>query len=117
MREIPMPASIRALPVDPVRKVPVPWFVRWFDGKPEFRVMDHDRLLEAVGRRLCWVCGQRLDNRATYLIGPGTAIGSVEVADHVCMPSASAGIVSQALPDSTSRLGERPPLEIPEVPR
>lgn len=66
LAEIPMPASIRALPIDPVRKIPVPWFVSWIDGKPEFRCMAHERLTLAVKERLCWVCGTKLDNRATH---------------------------------------------------
>jgi hypothetical protein len=64
------PPSIAALPTDPVRKVPVPWFVAWIDGKPEFRVADSSKLRIAIRDRKCWVCGQRLDNRATYVIGP-----------------------------------------------
>jgi hypothetical protein len=47
------------LPVDE-RGFPVPWFVAWFDGKPEFRAMDGLKWIRAVREHLCWVCGGRL---------------------------------------------------------
>lgn len=72
-----IPMSIRALPIDPVRKVPVPWFVAWIDGKPEFRVADGAKIAVAVREHRCWVCGGLLDNRVTFLIGPMCVINRV----------------------------------------
>jgi hypothetical protein len=86
MIDIPMPASIRALPIDPVRKVPVPWFVSWIDGRPEFRAADGAKFARAIRERRCWVCGGRLDNRATYVIGPMCAINRV-TAEPPCHPA------------------------------
>ena len=40
----PMPSRIAALPVDE-RGYPVPWFVAWIDGKPEFRCADPAKFL------------------------------------------------------------------------
>lgn len=94
--EIPMPASIRALPIDPVRRVPVPWFVSWIDGKPEFRAMDGRKFDLALKERRCWVCGGRLDNRATYVIGPMCAVNRVS-SEPPCHP-ACAGYSAQACP-------------------
>jgi hypothetical protein len=76
-RDVPMPASIRGLPIDPVRKVPVPWFVAWIDGKPEFRVADQAKEALAVRERRCWVCGGVLDNRVTFLIGPMCVVNRI----------------------------------------
>ena len=70
IRDIPMPHGVKNLPVDPIRGYPVPWFVGWIDGKPEFRCMDPAKLKLAITERRCWVCGERLDNRATFVIGP-----------------------------------------------
>lgn len=75
--DIPMPENIRALPMDPVRKIPVPWFVSWFDGVPEFRVVDARKLPEAVRGSLCWVCGKRLDNRCTFVVGPMCTVNRI----------------------------------------
>jgi hypothetical protein len=74
---IPMPASIARLPACPTRKVPVPWFVEWIEGKPEFRVMDGRKLGRAIRERLCWVCGEPLKHRVTFLIGPMCVINRV----------------------------------------
>lgn len=75
----PVPARIAALPVDE-RGYPVPWFVQWLDeqngpvpagqGRPEFRMMDGSKLVRAYRGGLCWVCGQKRTEKATFLIGP-----------------------------------------------
>jgi hypothetical protein len=58
------------LPVDPERGYPVPWFVLWIDGKPEFRVMDTTKWKRAVKERLCWVCGRALGSYLAFVLGP-----------------------------------------------
>jgi hypothetical protein len=68
---IPMPETIKALPVCPVRKVPVPWFVTWIDGKPEFRIADGKKMTLALSAKLCWVCGQRIKSPPySFVTGP-----------------------------------------------
>lgn len=69
----PLPARMRSLPVDE-RGYPVPWFVAWVDGKPEFRVADSRKMLRADKFRLCWVCGQQVGKFATFVIGPMCAV-------------------------------------------
>jgi hypothetical protein len=72
-RELPdLPPRIAKLPVD--RGYPVPWFVAWVDGKPEFRVMDHRRLVRAIKESRCWVCGQKLGAIRAYVLGPMCAV-------------------------------------------
>ncbi len=58
------------LPIDPEKKVPVPWFVGWQDGKPEFRAMDGQKYRRAIREKLCWVCGKRLGVHMTFVAGP-----------------------------------------------
>ncbi len=70
LETVPMPARIAALPVDPVRKFPVPWFVEWVDGKPEFRAADSRKLVKAVEEKRCWVCGDPLTRFMTFVVGP-----------------------------------------------
>ena len=72
-----MPERIRRLPVCPTRNVPVPWFVAWVDGKPEFRCMDHEKLVRAVKEKLCWVCGDKLGTHLVFVIGPMCSINRV----------------------------------------
>lgn len=63
------PPRLRRLPVDD-RGYPVPWFVQWIDGRPEFRMMDQQKWLRAVRERLCWVCGGPLGVHLAFLVGP-----------------------------------------------
>lgn len=66
---IDVPARVRNLPVDPIRKFPVPWFVCWIDGKPEFRVADQQKLITAIKEKRCWVCGEPLGRNMTFVAG------------------------------------------------
>lgn len=72
----PLPARIAALPLSP-RGYPVPWFVEWIDGVPEFRIMDGRKLVRAVREKLCWVCGQPLGSFLAFTVGPMCAINRV----------------------------------------
>ena len=68
-----LPLRMRALDIDE-RGYPVPWFVAWVDGKPEFRAMDARKWREAVRRKLCWTCGQHLGANLAFILGPMCAI-------------------------------------------
>lgn len=69
-----LPRRMRDLPLSHAG-YPVPWFVAWFDGEPDFRVMDGERLATAVKRRLCWLCGQKIIGpTAVFTIGPMCAV-------------------------------------------
>lgn len=61
------------LPVD-ARGYPVPWFVEWIDGTPDFRVADGRKLARCVKERRCWVCGASLGRFKSFVIGPMCAI-------------------------------------------
>jgi hypothetical protein len=65
----PMPDRIAQLPVDE-RGYPIPWFVPFVDGKPEFRAMDGRNLALAMRLKLCWVCGAALGAHLTFVTGP-----------------------------------------------
>lgn len=65
-----LPERMKTLPFDPQRKIPVPWFVAWIDGVPEFRTADGRKWRRAIDRRLCWVCGQRLGVHLVFVLGP-----------------------------------------------
>jgi hypothetical protein len=58
---------------------PVPWFVAWIGGKPDFRVIRPGGIQIALRRKLCWVCGVpflRQEDRA-FVIGPMCAVNRV----------------------------------------
>ncbi len=68
-----MPVRIAALPLDE-RGYPVPFFVAWIDGKPDFRVADPAKWIRCVKEELCWVCGGRMGAFKVFPIGPMCAI-------------------------------------------
>lgn len=72
----PLPERMRSLPVDD-RGYPVPWFVTWVDGKPEFRVADGRQWAHAVNFKCCWLCGQKLGAIGVFAIGPMCSINRV----------------------------------------
>lgn len=71
-----VPERIAKLPRDR-RGYPVPWFVAWIDGQPDFRVIDPDRMARCVKERRCWLCGEPLGAYRAFVIGPMCAINRV----------------------------------------
>lgn len=64
-----MPVRLKKLPLDD-RGYPVPWFVDWIDGKPEFRAADPQKYIDAIRKKLCWVCGEQLGTYLCFVAGP-----------------------------------------------
>ncbi len=71
-----LPPRIAKLPVDE-RGYPVPFFVAWPDGKPEFRMADGLKLARCHREKLCWVCGEKLGKYMTFAIGPMCSINRI----------------------------------------
>jgi len=69
----PLPPRLALLAIDE-RGYPVPWFVAWVDGKPEFRAADAAKWTRAVRDRLCWMCGAPLGKWLTFVLGPMCAV-------------------------------------------
>lgn len=65
----PLPPRMEGLPLDD-RGYPIPWFVAYVDGKPEFRAMDLEKFVRALKEKLCWVCGERLGIYIAFVSGP-----------------------------------------------
>ncbi len=64
-----LPPRMRELAVDR-RGYPVPWFVEWFNGEPDFRVVDQRKFGKAHNNKLCWLCGKPRGQWLTFPIGP-----------------------------------------------
>lgn len=71
------PEGIKLLPFDPERGFPVPWFVTWIDGKPDFRIVDPHKIIMGVQSRLCFICGRPLTAQKTFVGGPITVINRI----------------------------------------
>ena len=70
------PRFMQSLPIDK-RGYPVPWFVDWVKGEPEFRAMDQRKFAAAVEKRLCWTCGKPLYTEEVFVIGPMCAVNRI----------------------------------------
>ena len=65
-----IPKELSHLKVDP-RGYPIPFFVSYVDGKPEFRFLNTDRVLMIIDKKLCHICGKKLPKDYCYFIaGP-----------------------------------------------
>jgi hypothetical protein len=77
MRSLPTPPPrIAKLPKN-TAGYPVPWFVAWIDGQPDFRVVGAGKIDDAVRFGQCWLCGGPLGANAAFVIGPMCAINRV----------------------------------------
>lgn len=57
------------------RGYPVPAFVAWIDGNPEFRVASGEFMANAIRKKLCWVCGTPLNPKShVFVIGGMCAV-------------------------------------------
>jgi hypothetical protein len=72
----PCPDRIAKLPIAK-NGYPVPFFVSWVDGEPEFRAADSVKMVKAVNEKRCWVCGQHLGKTLAFLLGPMCTINRV----------------------------------------
>lgn len=68
-----MPRAIRQLPRDSVGR-PVPFFVEWIKGVPDFRIMNGRNFSRALREHLCWVCGEPMHRARGVDRWPGTFV-------------------------------------------
>lgn len=71
-----LPRRMRSLPLDH-RGYPIPWFVAFIDGKPDFRVVKPNAIAVAVNNKLCWLCGAPMGRFGAFVIGPMCAVNRV----------------------------------------
>jgi hypothetical protein len=72
----PLPEQMRSLPLD-ARGYPVPYFVAWIDGAPDFRIADAAKAHRCVTESRCWLCGGRLGTFLAFVVGPMCAINRI----------------------------------------
>lgn len=102
------PPGVAALPVD-ARGYPVPYFVEWIDGQPDFRVMRYDALVACIKGNRCWVCGRKLGRMQTFVIGPMCAVNRIS-AEPPSHPGCAA-FAARACPFLTHPMAKRPPVD------
>jgi hypothetical protein len=70
------PVQILRLPRD-VRGYPVPWFVKWYGDRPDFRVIGEQKFGRAIAGGRCWLCGERLGRYLTFVVGPMCTVNRI----------------------------------------
>lgn len=76
IRNIPVPPRMAHLPISP-KGFPVPWFVAWIDGLPDFRVIGPGKIADAHRQKKCWLCGERTGRHMVFTIGPMCTVNRV----------------------------------------
>jgi hypothetical protein len=104
----PVPPRMQLLPIEE-RGYPVPWFVQWVDGKPDFRVMDRRKWGLAVRFGNCWLCGEPCGVLRTFVIGPMCGVNrttSEPPCHEECAEFAATACPFMTLPKSGYRHGD-----------
>lgn len=68
-----MPERIARLPLDP-KGFPIPWFAATVNGVRDVRVADRNKVVEAIKKHRCWICGEPLGKFLAFVIGPMCAV-------------------------------------------
>ena len=68
-----LPLTMQHLPVS-ASGYPIPYFVAYIEGLPDFRVLDPDAMNSCVSENRCWVCGGKLGKVKTFVSGPLIAL-------------------------------------------
>lgn len=105
-----VPSRIASLPRD-ARGYPIPWFVEWFDGKPDFRVLKPCAAETAMARNICWICGQPLGVHRALVMGPLCALQRI-TSEPACHRECAEFAV-QACPFMANPRMERSPRSMP----
>lgn len=120
VRDIPMPPSVRALPISD-QGFPVPWFVCWLVndnpvqrgfGVPDFRIVHPGAIEEAHRKQRCWICGQKRGAFGAFVIGPMCAVNriSAEPPSHlICAQYAVKACPFMAQPRMARNVKDMPP--------
>lgn len=67
---IPIPSFLKHPKVNK-NGFPIPFFVGYVDGKPDFRLLDAKKQMYCIEQKLCAICGKKLIKHSYYFIsGP-----------------------------------------------
>ncbi len=70
-KKVVIPPFLKHLKVHDKTGYPIPFFVAYRDGIPDFRLLDQQKQLYCVDQKLCAICGKKLIKDAYYFIsGP-----------------------------------------------
>jgi hypothetical protein len=76
IKDIPMPVRLARRPLTS-RGFPVPWFASQINGEWNLVAIDPRKIVEALSKKLCWVCGGPLGRYMAFVIGPMCTVNRV----------------------------------------
>ncbi|MCI3277478.1 hypothetical protein [Streptomyces cylindrosporus] len=100
---------------------PIPWFVDYVNGQPDFRLADTRKLHDAIAFRCCWLCGHTLRNftlgpaatQCAYVVGPMCAVNRVSSEPPAHRDCAI--YAALACPFLTTPHMQRRPIDLPDL--
>lgn len=111
-KELPVrPPRIERLPLN-AKGYPIPYFVAYVNGQPDFRVIDPEKITRCITKQLCWICGDKLGRWLAFNVGPVSAVlrNSGEPPSHVdCAEYAAQACPFLRLPAAQYRAANLPP--------
>lgn len=107
---VPIPERMLHLRIDPIRNLPIPWFVPMVDGKPEWRAADGEKRALAFATRACWICGYPIRREDYYYFVLGPMCGLNRISAEPAMHGECAFYSVKACPFLTRPRLERRPL-------
>jgi hypothetical protein len=81
IENIRIPREMRKLPLTDTG-YPVPWFAEYIRGRdgiarPELRAISRRKIVRAVTKKTCWLCGEPLHERFAFVIGPMCTVNRI----------------------------------------
>lgn len=76
IRFLELPDRMKSLKIND-EGYPIPYFVPYVDGRPEFRGFDGERWMICVKHKRCFLCGEPLGKWMVFVIGPMCAVNRV----------------------------------------
>lgn len=106
-----MPSRIARLPRDK-RGFPIPRFVQYINGEPDFRIMNAHHMANCIKRGLCWICGDLLGSHKAFTIGPMCCINRISPEPPAHLECAT--FAAKACPFLSNAMAKRRERDLPE---
>lgn len=106
-----MPSRIARLPRDK-RGYPIPKFVQYINGEPDFRIVSAEHMARCVKRSLCWICGDVLGSHKAFSVGPMCCINRISAEPPAHLECAT--FAAKVCPFLSNPLAKRRERNLPE---
>jgi hypothetical protein len=110
-KSLPEPTPrIRSLPINS-KGYPIPFFVSYVNGLPDFRMVDEKKYMQCVANNVCYICGQPMGRHKSFVAGSLMLVNKMNVEPpmhHDCATYAVKACPFMLLPKSVRRTAGMP---------